>query len=236
VSIQDFRGVLAVLVVAATALVSGCGASSSGAQATGSASTPSRPPATQRQVARCTPRGAHVVVVSHDAVVYTVAGVLRAGPLPGSRAQGVAVFGCVIGIWKRVALGTVRRLEKVALNGTAVAYASSQVQGIDTSRTDVLVADIRRRHKLFDVPAGRIAIAPSFVSVDALVVTPDGTVAWIQHGGTAESPGNSVHAASVAKPSDHQLASGPAINPRSLRLVSGTVSWLEDGQRRSARI
>jgi hypothetical protein len=147
----------------------------------------------------------------------------------------VAVFGCVIGVWKRVALGKVTHLDKVALNGTAVAYASSQVQGIDTSQTDVLVADIRRRHELFDVPAGRIAIAPSHVSVDALAVTPGGTVAWIQHGGTTESPGYSVHAASVAKPSDHQLASGPAINPRSLRLDSGTVSWLDGGQRRTAR-
>ena len=77
--------------------------------------------------------------------------------------------------------------------------------------------------------------APHFVSVDRIAVTPGGTVAWIQHGGTLASSGYSVHTASIAKPADYQLASG-AVNPRSLTLTPTTVSWLEGGQRRSAPI
>ena len=98
------------------------------------------------------------------------------------------------------------------------------------------VADIRRGHRLFTVPAGHVAIAPHFVSVDAVAVTPGGAVAWIQHGGTTESLGYSVHAASRAQPDDHQLASGSAIDPHSLKLSGVTVSWVEEGQRHSARI
>jgi hypothetical protein len=149
---------------------------------------------------------------------------------------GVAVFGCVRRAGKVVALGSAGSLQTAVLNRTTAAYASSQIEGVDTSATSVSVADLRRGRRLFEVPAGRIAIAPSFVTVDALAVSPDGTVAWIQHGGTDESPGYSVHAASPARPSDHQLAAGSAISPGSLRLSSGGVSWVQAGQRRFARI
>jgi hypothetical protein len=173
-----------------------------------------------------------VVARGSQAVLFT----RPATQSPAGRRLGVAVYGCVAGSGNPVALGSTGSLQQAALNGTTAAYAWSQVEGIDTSSTSVSVADLRQGRRLFEVPAGRIAIAPSFVRVDALVVSPDGTVAWIQHGGTVESPGYSVQAASPARPSDHQLAAGSAIRPGSLRISEGRVSWVEAGQRRFARI
>jgi len=148
----------------------------------------------------------------------------------------VGLFGCLVANGRRVALGTAPRVDRIVLNQTAVAYATIAARGIDTIATSIHVADIRHGQELFNVPAGRIAIAPHSVSVDAIAVAPDGTAAWIQHGGTLQSPGYSVHAASVATPSDHQLGSGTQINVHSLQLSATKVSWVEAGQRRSVSI
>jgi hypothetical protein len=40
----------------------------------------------------------------------------------------------------------------------------------------------------------------------------------------------------VAKPTDHQLAAGAAIEARTLTVTQTTVAWVQDGRHRSARI
>lgn len=221
------------------ATAAGCGSASSSARApstTQPGAGPAGAPATPAEVARCTPRGAHVVAIDRDAVVYTVPHTFHGGPGPGATTHGVAIYGCLVASRRRVRLQTAANVGKVALKRTTVAYSTSQVEGVDTVATNITVAEISPGRRLYTVPAGNIAIAPRFVTVDALAVAPAGAVAWIQHGGSTESPGYSVYAAAQSKPQDHRLASGTGINPRSLRLEGDTVSWVDGGQRRSARI
>jgi hypothetical protein len=169
-----------------------------------------------------------VVAVGHEVVVYT-------RPGRGARGQPTTlVWSCHVGVRQFHILDNVSVLQKAAVSGTTVAYASTQEQGVDTSSTSVTVADAVTGALRFSAPAGRLAVAPSSVSVDALAVSSDGTVAWIQHGGTAQGSGYSVYAASPAHPGGRQLARGAAIKPGSLTLRGSTVSWLAGGRRQSA--
>src|SRR5437899_3403783 len=150
----------------ASCVASACGSSSSSVQATQPAPTTT----TTADGGRCAPHGAHVIAASHYAVVYTVPRVLRAGPVPNARRPGQAIFGCLLANGRRVALGTAPQVDRIALNQTAVAYATTAARGIDTTATRIRVADIRRGGERFNVPAGRIAIAPHSVSIDAIAV------------------------------------------------------------------
>ncbi len=230
-------GALAIALLATVAAA--CGSNNPMGRATPTTQPGTQPapvPATPAQVRRCTPRGGRVLAVSHEAVVYTLPRLTRADPVASATSAGVALLGCIVGQYRRTELDTLVNLGKTALNGTTVAYSTSRGQGVDTIATEITVADIRLGHRLFTVPAGHVAVVPHFVSVDAVAVTQAGAVAWVQHGGTTESPGYSVHAASTAKPGDHELASGTAIDPHSLRLSGVTASWVEGGRRRSAAI
>jgi hypothetical protein len=148
------------------------------------------------------------------------------------------VYGCLIGVDRPVALGDpVQSLGKLRVASRAVAYASSRVGGIDTSSTSIDVYNIRGGRHLLALAVGHITIAPAAPpTVDALVLTSTGAVAWINHGGTLASPGYEVHAANPVKHTDRLLDSGPQVHPNSLMLNAGAVSWLDGGQRRSAAL
>jgi hypothetical protein len=181
---------------------------------------------------RCPPPHSHVFRSDRTAIVYE-----------GLNSEKLyEVLGCVRGGRRAYALGSVLEgseeggggVAKEVLAGSVVAYEKSSfgearppyVSGY--SRDVVFVRDLRTGRILHKVPTGA-AVSPGEVgsgSAVVIVVKSNGAVAWIN---PIEAPVSyEVHA--VDRSGTRVLASGTGIDPHSLRLKGGTLSWVQNGK------
>jgi hypothetical protein len=179
------------------------------------------------------------VVFSVRVSCRTGATVARAGPARLFRIVSVGVYGCERPAARPWLLASeldgveVDRVEHVRIAGDVVAYA--EYGGFKCSGGSVNVFDLRAGRLLRSRPTTN-AIGPlasgctSTARALRLVVRPSGAVAWTEAPGDA---GN-VTVRALDHAGDRLLDSGPAIDPQSLRLGAGTVTWTDAGQPRSA--
>jgi hypothetical protein len=122
------------------------------------------------------------------------------------------------------------------LAGTIVAYADRSF-GVDSGCTSIIVIDVATRRQLraiYQVACYSDARVLRFGEITDLVVSPDGSTAWIVGEGADWHVTNfTVH---IAGPSGSPLLvdSGPDIVAGSLRLFGSIVTWERAGQHLSA--
>lgn len=156
--------------------------------------------------------------------------------------------GCVYGSKRSFRLGRELLLcdpsgcfmvDHVVLAGTTVAYEMFLTSSFSLVESEwrVAVVDLRSGRVLHKVPTG-VTSPPNkeFVGdgqVTAIVVKPDGAVAWILN--TAQSENRyQVHALDLT--GERMLAVGSNIAPASLALVGSTLYWTQGGKPFSAAL
>jgi hypothetical protein len=129
----------------------------------------------------------------------------------------------------------------IVLAGPLVAYEHyARGEGLNNSREEVVVRDLRTGTRLRDEPTGRAKIPGPEPELEfgigdttAIVVKGDGSVAWIVE--TRDADGRyQVHAVDAV--GSRLLASGADINPTSLALAENTLYWTQGGQPQAAPI
>ncbi len=126
----------------------------------------------------------------------------------------------------------------MALVGPVVAYGVGRAFEVDLSGRifeEVWVRNLATGKLLHRMPNGSPA-EPGDVGIGdttAIVVKPDGSVAWIARAST-ELGGIQVR--SVDKTGSHLLAASPEIEPDSLALAGSTLYWTESGKPMSASL
>lgn len=125
----------------------------------------------------------------------------------------------------------------IALAGQDAAYGLASY-GVDTVSASVIVRRLSDGEQLRSAPATRKPVGPEFMqSVAAVVVKPDGAVAWIGEGGSVIS--GRTRDIEVGRADARGVAlldSGTGIDARSLRLQGSSVTWRHSGQTRSASL
>ena len=187
-----------------------------------------------KAVPACPPLGAHMHTVAADSQA-----VLYEAPETPELAESLALYGCATKSGRSVELGHVPEdvahaeggVRLVRLVGTMVAAELS-----DEGYWVVKVWNLSSRRMVHRVPTGRSTNPePSYNgggSVEALVLKPDGSVAWIFESVGAGLPGHSVEAADAN--GVRLLATGTEIAPHSLALGGSTVYWTQGGKPYSA--
>jgi len=172
------------------------------------------------------------------------------GPRAESSPESVRVLGCLYGPRPPLELGassytqagsrdpTKGRInpEVVALAAPVAAYSTS-FQGIDFNRNWVVVRDLRSGAVLTVAAADpEVGVEPVSALTD-IAVARSGAVAWISNG---RSLGGSRRGSEVgvAAPggSAEVLDEGAGIDPESLQLKDGSLTWTDEGAPRSAPI
>jgi hypothetical protein len=125
----------------------------------------------------------------------------------------------------------------IALAGKNVAYGYT-TYGVDTVSAQVIVRRLSDGRQLRSAPATHGGLAPeSLQSVDAIVVKPDGAVAWIT--GATSLIAHGANATEVARDDargSSVLDSGSGIDVRSLRLHRSSLSWRDGSRMRFATL
>lgn len=178
--------------------------------------------------ARCGPSGVRTLAVDGLARVYQ---------------SGGDVFGCSTAGGRSYRLGAAARSIRqgragpIALAGVDVAYGLTEF-GVDTISAQVIVRNLRSGKQLRSEPATTRALGVEFFqSVAAVVVKPDGAVAWVGQGGSVIHPGGGEIEVDRSDARGRALLdSGAGIDVRSLRLRGSTTSWRHHGRIRSARL
>jgi hypothetical protein len=120
--------------------------------------------------------------------------------------------------------------------GVNVAYGLSRF-GVDTGSTQVVVRRLTDGRVVHTAPATSSVAGPeSYQSVGALVLRPDGAVAWI---GTSSSIVGRGHEAEVHRfdaRGQATLDRGAGIATGSLRLHGSQLTWTHSSRRRSATL
>jgi hypothetical protein len=184
--------------------------------------------ASSGEVAReCGPRSARTLAHSHLARVY---------------ALGRSVYGCAVGGPRSYRLGELSPclgegcVSRVRVAGGLAGYASTQ-RGVDTASADVVVRRLTDGEVLVRDSATRAPLGPeSLQSVDALVLKPDGAVAWIGEAQSIVSHSREVEVVRVDRRGEAKLDSGDAIVTGSLRLRASKLTWRDGSATRSATL
>ena len=203
------------------------------------------------------PRG-NVVAVNKFVVAYELG---RPDSTPGNDAISGRLIGCLRATGNKVQLsGSTfgeywfdRPARAVKVRGTTIGFAALLDPGYGSSFvTQISLVDMRRPRSTAAVGAPGLvgsldfALAPARAAADTLAERRSG--AWIScpdldermnadprpncvRAGLSE---NSVFAVAAGSTTPVELASGRTIDPRSVRLRAGRVSWVQDGVRRSA--
>jgi hypothetical protein len=171
----------------------------------------------------CAPAGAQIKLSNSRAQVY---------------ALSKAIYACDRSTRRTTKLGqtticnVTARVDNLALAGDVVAYGLDRC-GVDTGSTTVVVrrtSDGTRLHSLAAITGP--SLVESYQSINALVVTAKGAVAWIATDSSIIGRGKriEVHA------NGRLLDSGPAIKVGSLRLHGSKLSWRDGAKTRTARL
>ena len=131
---------------------------------------------------------------------------------------------------------------RFAVAGDRVAYASELLDHYGTQFLSVEVFDARRRRLArrvyagVDLPFGDALRA----SIDALVVTRSGSVAYVKRRSSDRDYNGRVVSRVALRATDatggRLLDKGEGIDPASVRLRGATLSWTNDGERRSSAL
>lgn len=125
----------------------------------------------------CVPRNVQIVAENARVRVYTVG---------GGESQPKRVFACLMPRGTPVRLGGTKRMWPHAMSdyrlaGTIVAYADRSF-GVDSGCTSIIVIDVATRRQLraiYQVACYSDAHVLRFGEITDLVVSPDGSTAWI---------------------------------------------------------
>ena len=220
------RCVLFGLLVALSACGSSAAESTKSGGSTGSTatSTPTGAPAAK---VPCGPPQARTLAASSVARAYAASGI---------------AYGCSSGGKKQIRLGEIRahpgapRVGPVVVAGYLAAYGL-QRSGVDTGSGSVQVQRLSDGQMLQSVPATVTKLGPeSYQSVAAIVLKPDGAVAWIGTGMSIIHRRQAVEVHKVDRHGSRMLDHGTGIGERSLRLHGSTVTWSHGGRTRSATL
>jgi hypothetical protein len=174
----------------------------------------------------CGPAAVHTLAASRQARVY---------------ASGAAVYGCARGGQPSIRLGARRscigaeRIGPVTVTGSLAAYGS-EVCGVDTGLTRVVVRRLTDGRQLHSSPATGPVGPEAYETVDSLVLKGDGAVAWIA---TGFSLGRRDAVVEVWRSDRHgtaRLGSGAGTRPRSLRLTGSRLRWRDGSRTRTAAL
>ena len=173
--------------------------------------------------AGCAPAGAQVKISDRRAQVY---------------ALQKAIYACDRRTRRTTKLGeattciATSQVERLALAADVVAYGLERC-GVDTGSTSILVRRLSDGKQLRNLSAiTGPGLVESFQSIDSLVVTPKGAVAWIATDSSVVAHGKriEVHA------NRRLLDSGPSIVSSSLRLHGSKLTWRNGARMRTATI
>jgi hypothetical protein len=172
----------------------------------------------------------------------TAAKTLRASSAARIYSQGTQLYGCLGA--RRTRLGSLRGTvpspaTRIALYALSSRYAGIDKvdMGVDTLSSIVALIDLRTGARIATAPATTPKQRPeSFITVTAMVVDPNGTLAWIGERSAigVPQPTFEIHALNAAR--DRLLASSAKIAPKSLRRHGETLSWNNDGHTKTATL
>jgi hypothetical protein len=182
-------------------------------------------PGLARAAAACPPRGATTIARDRTVRVY------RSG-----RERPAA---CLLGHSGHVTLPTGGSLHSsdssFELAGPIVGYIQTQF-GVDSGSSQLIVLDVAKRRLLRSIDGGSYVDAGLILSegIASFVLDAHGAIAWISTRSEHRQPATlAVHAAArTGAPA--KLDEGPGIDPHSLRLSHGILSWSDGGVRHSA--
>jgi hypothetical protein len=128
------------------------------------------------------------------------------------------------------------RVGVVALAGVDAAYSLTRM-GVDTASAQVVVRRLDTGRTLHAVSATTKPLGPEFFqSVGAIVVKPDGAVAWIATGGSIIRRGKETEVDRLDRRGQAAVDTGARIDVQSLRLRGSQLSWRDGGAMRSATL
>jgi hypothetical protein len=187
--------------------------------------------------AQCPPAKSHVMLADAQIVLYSVV-----EPVGLYHDERTRIHGCAYGR-EPYLVGTEELCKGVrcggpqgeVLAGPLVAYEEGG-GGEIFNRYFVMVRDLRTGRVVRKLPTGTPTKPPTsplsagIGPTTAIVVKPDGAVAWIVETGYPSE--YQVHA--VDSSGSRTLASGTDIDPSSLALAGSTLYWMQNGQAMSA--
>jgi hypothetical protein len=186
----------------------------------------------------CLPQQAHALAEDRDVRIYSIEARHAVG---GRQYTHEVMYACLLRNGSTLKLTEPHHHrpasnELVALDGTMVAYAYSDV-GVDTGSTEIIVANAASHRIVLTVPDAASfvdACIISFRELKDLVVTARGSVAWmLRTGHGCQTETFQVYDESVSgEPT--LLDEGLGIDPKSLRSSSRSVIWGDGGQQRYA--
>lgn len=186
------------------------------------------PAAARKPAFRCTPGRGHVIAADAQAMVYTIR----------SSEETMEYRGCAYGSSRSYYIGSKSECPgpggcggtgRLALAGTMLAEEDDYVTETE-AKWWITVRNLRNGRVLHSVPTGTSGnpklIGTGFAA--AIVVKPDGAVAWI-----TEYPGEvgkeyEVHA--LDSTGERLLATGTNIDPSALALAGSTLYWTQGGK------
>ncbi len=149
------------------------------------------------------------------------------------------VYACLFGRGAAAALITGKsqftRVGRVALHGATVAF-ESDFMGVDFSGSTVSTLELATGHRS-TFPSWTFAepgLPESFYSVTGLALDAAGSAAWITRRTGVSGPVGYEVLGAPRKGHAVLMDHGAGIDPRSLALGGGRLSWLDGGVRRSA--
>jgi hypothetical protein len=186
----------------------------------------------------CLPKGAQTVAKDSVARVFALPPANSKTLLPLSRRR---LYGCIFRRGVAVPMVSERRFSSwghVVLAGTTVAYAS-EFMGIDFGTASVTTFDLRRARTIASLDAWTFieqGLPESFYSVTGIVLETSGSMAWLSRmRAISGSTSYQVHEVGPSG-STALLDHGPEVQPTSLRLSKGTVSWMNGSTGMSAQL
>jgi hypothetical protein len=157
-------------------------------------------------------------------------------------AQRGSVYGCAVGHRRSYLIGagtrSIRegRAGPVAVGGEDAAYGLTSF-GVDTGSSVVIVRNLANGRQLHLAVATTRHLVESVQSVDAIVVKPDGAVAWISGVQSVFSRASRVlEVHRVDTRGQAMLDSGRGIYGRSLRLRGSTLTWRDGSVMRTSTL
>lgn len=124
----------------------------------------------------------------------------------------------------------------VALAGIDAAYGLTR-GGVDTVSAGVIVRRLDNGRTLHVFSATTGPLGPEFIqSVEAVVVKPDGAVAWIGDGGSIVRHANTEEVDRFDRRGEARLDRSVGFDLRSLRLRGSQLSWRHGNATRTATL
>ncbi len=123
------------------------------------------------------------------------------------------------------------------LAGPIVGYIETRF-GVDSGSTKLVLVDVDSRRLLRSIDGGSYVDAGLILSerIASFVLDSRGSLAWIESRSEHREPAQlSVHVAAPHRPPE-TLEEGPSIDPHSLRLSHGRLSWSHGGVERTVSV